>query len=104
MPLWKDPKNGKYLYQFQYLRRRYSKTGYATQKAAQTAMVKHREELETQPVRLTTPTVMGFREVANLYLYYAKRRFAAKTYQYKVIVYREFMKHTGDLPLDRISS
>ena len=47
---------------------------------------------------------MGFRAVANLYLDYSQRRFAEKTYQYKVIVYREFLKQAGDLPLDRISS
>ncbi|GEM_PF-1104095 len=57
-------------------------------------MVKHREGLETQPVRPSTPTVMGFREVANLYLDYAQRCFAEKTYQYKVIVYREFLNQT----------
>jgi integrase len=104
MPLWRDPKNGKYRYQFQYRGRRYSKTGFATQKAAQTALVKHRESLETNPVRPSTPTVMGFKEMANLYLDYTQRRFAEKTHKYKVFVYREFLRNTGDLPLDRISS
>ena len=28
MPLWKDPQNGKYRYQFQHQGKRYSKTGF----------------------------------------------------------------------------
>ena len=46
MPLWKDPRTGKYRYQFQHLGKRYSKTGFATQKAARSALEQHRAELE----------------------------------------------------------
>jgi radical SAM superfamily enzyme YgiQ (UPF0313 family) len=47
VPLWKDPQNGKYRYQFQHQGRRHSKTVFLTQKAARTAMETHREKLET---------------------------------------------------------
>jgi hypothetical protein len=60
MPLWKDPKTGKYRCQFQYLGKRYSKTGFATQKAAGKWIVDRRTELEQEaqtPPSPPTPSV-----------------------------------------------
>ena len=58
MPLWKDPKNGKYRYQFQHLGRRYSKTGFATQKAARSALEQHRAELEQEAQTPPSPPTL----------------------------------------------
>ena len=54
---------------------------------------------EEQP----TQTVMAFSEAANDYLDYAKRRFEPKVYDKKVFVFRGFLKHAGDLTLNRVT-
>jgi site-specific recombinase XerD len=46
---------------------------------------------------------MAFSEVANDYLDFAKRRFVPKTYEKKVYVFKGFLRHAGDLPLNRVT-
>ena len=54
-------------------------------------------------VQKQTWHVMGFRETANLYLDHAIKRFPPKTYKYKKYVYKQFLKHHGDMPLIQIA-
>jgi integrase len=100
MPIWKEA--GNWRFQFQLLGKRFSRQGFKTKAMARSEMEKLRAQLiaaEEQP----TPTVMAFSEVANDYLDYAKRRFVLKVYDKKVYVFREFLKHAGDLTLNRIT-
>lgn len=102
MPLWKDPKNGKWRYQFQHLGKRHSKTGFKTKAEARSEMEKERAGL-MKPTT-STPVATAFKSVANDYLDYAKRRYVIKTYKQKVFVYKSFLEYAGNLPLDRITA
>lgn len=46
---------------------------------------------------------MAFSALANEYLDQAKRKFADKTYQDKVYVYRQFLLFVGDIPVVQIT-
>jgi len=50
-----------------------------------------------------TPTGMAFSALANEYLDYAQRKFASKTYKYKVYVYREFLSCAGEIKIEQIT-
>ncbi len=99
MPIWKEA--GNWRFQFQLLGKRYSRQGFTTKASARAEMEKLRAQLMAAEEE-QTPTVMAFSEVANDYLDYAKRRFVPKTYEKKVYVFKGFLKHAGDLTLDRI--
>ncbi len=112
MPLWKDPKTGKYRYQFQHLGKRYSKTGFATQKAAGIAMGKHQKELEDQdqtPPSLPTPSVsasepLDLEALMVKYLRLAERGLAEKTLTYRKTVFKRFLAHVGNIPATDITA
>ncbi len=100
MPVWKEA--GFFRFQFQLLGKRYSRQGFKTKALARAEMEKLRAQLiaaEEEPI----PTAMAFSEVANDYLDFAKRRFVHKTYEKKVYVFKGFLKHVGDLPLNQIT-
>jgi integrase len=112
MPLWKDPKTGKYRYQFQYQRHRYSKTGFDTKRAAAKAMAEHRGALETPPSVTTqsrqTPFGSGSEnlDLETLmveYLRVAERSLAPKTLEYRKIVFRRFLRSVGNVPVSTIT-
>jgi fructose/tagatose bisphosphate aldolase len=84
------------------LGKRYSRQGFKTKASARAEMEKLRAQLITAEEE-STPTVMAFSEVANDYLDFAKRRFVPKTYEKKVYVFKGFLKHAGDLPLNRVT-
>lgn len=112
MPLWKDPKTGKYRYQFQYRGRRYSKTGFDSQKAAKAAMATHQKELEKS---IGTPTATTVNSSASdygtltlgalmvQYLQMAERKLAPITLRYRKTVFRRFLNHLGDVPVAEIT-
>ena len=116
MPLWKDPKTGKYRYQFQYRGQRYSRTGFDSQKAAKAAMAKHRGELE-QPQNLTppspsTPSALGSRTLSLMelmvkHLRLAERELIPSTVSYRSTVFRRFHAHIkkyhGEIPAAAIT-
>ncbi len=112
MPLWKDPKTGKYRYQFQHLGKRYSKTGFATKKAAGIAMGKHQKELEDQdqtPPSPPTPSVsasepLDLEALMVKYLRLAERGLAEKTLSYRKTVFKRFLAHIGNIPTTGITA
>ena len=62
MPLWKEPKNGRWRYQFQHLGQRYSKTGFDTRRRPM-RKAEHRAELEQRANRLSQRLVrLGLRD------------------------------------------
>jgi integrase len=46
---------------------------------------------------------MDFAHLADLYLTQSQRRHASKTFRYKKFVYAGFLKHSGDLPVSKIT-
>jgi len=112
MPLWKDPRTGKYRYQFQHLGKRYSKTGFTTQKAARSALEQHRAELEKEaqtPPSPPTPSVsvslpLDLQALMVKYLRLAERGLAEKTLVYRKTVFRRFLAHAGNMPAAAITA
>jgi len=89
MALWRDVKRKDWRFEFRLNGIRYTGSGYQTKGAALAAREEKRKEAQKEETR----TVTAFSSVANLYLDYAQRRFAKKTYQYKSLVYRHFLAH-----------
>jgi integrase len=90
-------KKGKgWRYDFTLDGQRYTKSWFKTKAEARQAEAQKREEIKNPPPVETTPTDMAFSAMANEYLDYAKRKFAEKTYKYKVYVYQQFLAFAGD--------
>ena len=112
MPLWKDPKTGKYRYQFQHLGKRYSKTGFLTKKAAGIAMAKHQEELEIRdqtPPSMPTPyaSASGPLDLETLmvkYLRLAERTLADVSLKKRKAAFRRFLDHVNNVPAEAIAA
>ena len=113
MPLWKDPKTGKYRYQFQYRGRRYSKTGFDTKRAADKAMAAHKAALEKPtgviPQSPQTPSasdyvILSLEELMVKYLRVAERSLAPVSLRYRKTVFRRFLAHLGNLPATSITT
>jgi integrase len=112
MPLWKDPKTGKYRIQFQYLGKRYSKTGFDTQRAAERWKNDKLKELEqgTQtPPSPPTPSVsdsapLTLETLMVQYLRLAERSLAAVTLRYRKTIFRRFLAHLGNVPASQITT
>jgi integrase len=112
MPLWKDPRTGKYRYQFQHLGKRYSKTGFATQRAARGALEQHRAELEKEaqtPPSPPTPCAsasepLDLESLMVEYLRVAERQLAPKTLEYRKIAFRRFLGHAKNIPVSQITT
>jgi integrase len=88
---------------------RYSKCWFKTKAEARQAEAQKREELKNPTPEVETPTDMAFSVLANQYLDHAKRKFAEKTYKYKVYVYQQFLvfagdKATGEIGIQRIEA
>lgn len=101
MGLWKDKKRKDWCYKFQVQLKNYGSRGYSTKKEAIAARAEHRRRILENTGQ--THKSMGFREVASIYLDDAQRRFVAKTYKYKVSVYKAFLDYHGDIPIDKIT-
>ncbi len=106
MPLWKD--NGKYRIQFQHLGRRYSKTGFVTQKEALRWQVEKIKELETPPSpRMQSVSGSGPLMLEGLmvaYLRIAERTLSPKSLSYRKTVFRRFLQHTGNVQADLLTA
>lgn len=98
MPLYKR-KQGDWRWEFQYRNKRYTGAGYTTKKAALAAREQKRLEVKGGSI----PAGMGFKEAANLYLDFSKRRHAKKTYNYKKLVYKRFMIYHGNPAIQDIT-
>ena len=105
MPLWKT-KSG-YRIQFQYLGKRYSKSGFKTQKVAERWEVLKRAELEKEaqtPPSLKTPSVSAsgplmLEELMVKFLRIAERTLAPITITYRKSVFKRFLAHIGNVPV-----
>lgn len=100
MALWREKRSRKWRYEFQVAGTRYTASGFATKTEAKGAMEGHRKQVKNGK---QTQAAMGFKELASIYLDYAERRFAKKTYKYKVYVYKSFLAYYGDIPVNEIS-
>lgn len=106
MPSWRE--NGKYRIQFQFLGKRYSKSGFATKKLAERWQTDRLRELEqeaqTPPIKQNSsdsvslqPLLLG--KLMLEYLNLAERELASITLSYRKAVFRRFLAHVGDIPV-----
>lgn len=106
MPLWKT-RSG-YRAQFQYLGKRYSKTGFATQKAAEKWIVDNRTELERRAQTSPSQTTLCVSDSEPLtleslmvkHLRFAERNLVASGLAYRQAVFRRFLAHVGNVPVE----
>jgi hypothetical protein len=111
MPLWKDPKTGKWRYQFQHRGRRFSKTGFKTKAEARNAQEAYRKSL-TNPETPQSPLMpsasdygtLSLEELMVRYLRVAQRSLAPITLRYRKTVFRRFLKHIGNFPVASITT
>ncbi len=101
MTLWKTEYG--YRYRFQVNGHRYTKSGFKTKREAEAAQAKRRKEVKRGERNKTTSDT-DFRTIAREYLDLAQRKFATSTYKQKVFVCKTFLTHTGNLPIEQITS
>lgn len=94
MGIWKDKKTKEWIYKFKYRGKSYGGRGSKTRREAVTTREKRRKEV--QELLKQTQADIGFKEGASAYLDYSVRKHAAKTYDYKGLTYREFIKMHGN--------
>ncbi|MFP3867669.1 MAG: tyrosine-type recombinase/integrase [Desulfobacteraceae bacterium] len=102
MPLWKGKKGWRY--QFQWRGQRYSRAWFVTKAEARTAMENHRAQIRDQ--KQTSELSLSALDLETLmvsYLTLAERRKAAKTVEYRKIVFRRFLAFTGNPPVASIT-
>lgn len=71
-----------------------------TKKESNRAEAQKRKDLKSQ----RTISDTDFKSVAYEYLDLAQRKFAKKTYKQKAFVYKSFIEHTGNLPIEQITA
>lgn len=98
MPAWKEKKGWRYRFQFQGTK--YNKAWFRTKAEAEAAEAEHRKALKKAD---KSPTPLTFLELVNEYLLWSEKRHASKTWRYKRFVYKSFLAHAGNLPVERIS-
>ncbi len=95
----KGPKGWRY--QFQHEGRIYSKAWFPSKAAAVAAREERKKQVKAE---VQAGEELTFRDLANQYLDHSRRRHAARTYAYKVIVFRSFKEFAGDLPVSQIDA
>lgn len=105
MPYWRVKGKG-WRYQFRFQGKRYSGQWFRTKAEAVAAAAERRKEIiaKAKENPVASPTPSTFFQLATAYLEDAQRRFATKTWKYKRYVYRCFLTHYGDLPLDQLTT
>lgn len=101
MGCWKYPKGWRY--QFQRQKKTYSGAWYKTKAEAKAAEAARVKEVEAELKKKAVPIATIFSEIANAYLDWAERKFIAKTYKYKVFVFKNFIRVMGDLPIQEVT-
>lgn len=97
----RDKTRKDWIYQFYHRGQLYSARGFRTRREASAAREERRKNVRTH---LKTPKIgTTFYEVATVYLDYCEKRFAKKTYQYKKMVYKGFIKMIADRPMNEIT-
>ncbi len=119
MPLWKDPKTGRWRYQFQHLGHRHSKTGFQTKAEARTKMELQRASLAGDPPptppRPSTPsfetpcasdsgTCLNLEALMVKYLRVAERSLAEVSLKKRKAAFRRFLDHVGNVPVAAITT
>lgn len=79
---------------------RHTKSGFKTKTDAKEAEAAERKRLKS--ARKTDGT--DFKTIAYEYLDLAQRKFADKTYKQKAFVFKNFIEHAGNLPIDQITA
>jgi integrase len=114
MPLWKEGKFWRI--QFQFNKRRYSKQGFATRKAAERWQVEKTKELEEEAKTPVSPKQNGQTSSGSdsspltlgglmmQYMSFAERSLAEKTIGYRKSVFKKFITHVGSIPIPNITS
>lgn len=93
MGLWKDKTRGDWCYSFEHEKKSYAARGFPTKGEARTAREERRKEVKNPPQAPSpTPTGTDFETVANKYLDWSQKRHTEQTYEYKCMVYAEFLK------------
>jgi integrase len=108
MPLWKT-KSG-YRAQFQHEKKRYSKTGFPTQKAAEKWIVDKRAELEQESKTPPSPPTRYASDSGPLdletlmvkHLRFAERNLVPSGLAYRKAVFRRFLAHVGNVPVENL--
>lgn len=111
MASWKDPRTGKYRYQFEFRGKKYGKAGFATKREARKAEAMQRAEVEgTQliPPSPPTPSVSGseslsLEELMVRYLRLAERGLADVSLKKRKAAFRRFLNKVGDVPITAIT-
>lgn len=99
MSCWKNRRTGRYCYEFQYLKKRYTGSGFKTKKACVEAREARKREVKSKP----TLTDGDFRIIASAHLDYCERRYTQKTVHYKSLVYRKFSAYHKNPRLSEIT-
>jgi integrase len=90
MSIYKEA--GKWRYEFQAAKVRYTRSGFATKAEALAAREAHKKEVKAGK---PAATGMGLLETMNEYMDFCKRRFSEKNYKEKVFIFKTFMAHLG---------
>jgi len=100
MTIWKDPNRNHYRYRFQFMGENYYGKGYKKKEEVKAAEADHKKKLKENAKKQTG---MVFSRLADRYLTFMEKRVASNVYKYKKLVYFEFMKHHGDIPVKDIT-
>ncbi|MCZ7405394.1 MAG: site-specific integrase [Candidatus Methanoperedens sp.] len=106
MSLWKDKPSQTWKYTFQINGKVYGGGGFKTKGEARAARENKRSSVmvgQTTSQAMVPTTDMAFAHLADLYLDGSQRRHAEKTFKYKRFVYANFLRHAGDLPVNKIT-
>lgn len=95
MTVWRDERINKWRYAFQHQGKRYSGSA-ETKHSARAKEAEHLKEVKKPNTRNGTSTDYLFSKVANDYLAYSERRHAKKTFEYKRMVFKNFIRSSGD--------
>jgi len=94
MALWRDDRGWRYSFQRQ--KQRITSKRYKTKKDAEAALAEHKKQVIKEAKK---PTGITFFDLASKYLDWSEKRHVKKTYEYKVMVCREFIAHAGGVTL-----
>ncbi|EFK10151.1 site-specific recombinase, phage integrase family [delta proteobacterium NaphS2] len=106
MSVWQDPKTKRWMYKFEFQKKRYKKEGFRTQKEALLAEAERRTQVNAPSLglkELEEPPSDYLEETILKYLNYCKKRkMRTNTIRQKYFVLSNFVKSIGDKPVELI--
>ncbi len=96
MTLWKVGKGWRY--SFKYQKSRYSSRIYPSKTEAAAELADHKKAIKKASI-IKEKIGLTFSELAGSYLEWSELRHVTKTHEYKKMVCRSLISHTGDIPL-----